>query len=123
MDAAELKRIGAELKRVTSALDSFEKTAHKTLLGEISRRDALASQLSTVIGTFDHADKTLAEVTKYGIDKLGLSCPAGHEETALNAYFAARKASPLAYRARQQAGQALGRDRRLPQQTLETQHI
>ena len=74
-------------------MDSSQKErAHKTLLGEISRRDSLASELSQHIGTFDHADKTLDEVTQYGIDKLGLTCPAGHEETALNAYFAAKKA-------------------------------
>ncbi|MHC5543236.1 DUF2213 domain-containing protein, partial [Singulisphaera rosea] len=92
MDAAELKRVSAELKSVKAAMDSLTKVTHKSLLGEVSRRDALASQLSQHIGTFDHADKTLAEVTKYGIDKLGLDCPAGHEETALNAFFKAKKA-------------------------------
>ena len=97
MDAAELKRVSTELKTVTSALDSFKKSAHKTLLSEISRRDALASTLSQHIGTFDHSDKTLAEVTEYGIQKLGIACPKGHEETALNAFFAGKKASPLAF--------------------------
>ncbi len=97
MDAAELKRVSTELKTVTSALDSFKKSAHKTLLSEISRRDALASTLSQHIGTFDHADKTLAEFTEYGIQKLGIACPKGHEETALNAFFAGKKASPLAF--------------------------
>lgn len=96
MDAA-LKSVTAELKTVTSALDSFKKDAHKSLLSEISRRDELAGKLSQHVGTFDHADKTLDEVTRYGIDKLGISCPAGHEETALNAYFAGKKASPLAF--------------------------
>ncbi len=81
----------AALKSVTAELAAFKKGAHKTLLNEISRRDELASKLSGVIGTFDHADKTLDEVTRYGIDKLGLACPSGHEETALNAYFAAKK--------------------------------
>ena len=97
MDAAELKRVSAELKTVTAALDSFKKDAHKSLLNEISRRDELASKLSQHIGTFDHADKTLDEVTKYGIDKLGLDCPAGHEETALNAFFAAKKSSNVGF--------------------------
>jgi ADP-ribose pyrophosphatase YjhB (NUDIX family) len=97
MDAAELQRVSTQLKAVTSELDSFKKSAHKALLNEISRRDALASQLSQHIGTFDHADKTLDEVTRYGIDKLGLTCPAGHEETALNAYFAAKKASSVGF--------------------------
>ena len=97
MDAAELKRMSAELKTVTSALDSFKKDAHKSLLSEISRRDELAGKLSQHIGTFDHADKTLDEVTDYGIQQLGITCPKGHEETALNAYFAGKKASPLAF--------------------------
>lgn len=97
MDAAELKRVSARLEAVTSALDSFKKSAHKSLLSEVSRRDELASKLSQHVGTFDHADKTLDEVTQYGIDKLGISCPKGHEETALNAYFAGKKASPLAF--------------------------
>lgn len=90
MDAAELKAVKAELA-------SFKATAHKTILSEISRRDALAQQLSQHIGTFDHADKTLAEVTKYGIEKLGITCPAGHEETALNAYLSGKKASTTGF--------------------------
>jgi mutator protein MutT len=97
MDAAELKRVSAELKSVKSAMDSLTKVTHKSLLSEVSRRDALAAQLSKHIGTFDHADKTLGEVTKYGIEKLGLDCPAGHEETALNAFFAAKKLSDTGF--------------------------
>jgi 8-oxo-dGTP pyrophosphatase MutT (NUDIX family) len=97
MDALELKRVSAELKVVTSALDSFKKDAHKSLLNEISRRDELAGKLSQQIGTFDHADKTLDEVTEYGIQKLGIACPKGHEETALNAYFAGKKASSIGF--------------------------
>jgi hypothetical protein len=90
MDAAELKRVSAELS-------SLKNSVHKTVLSEISRRDALAAQLSQHIGTFDHADKTLDEVTEYGISKLGIACPKGHEETALNAYFAGKKASPVGF--------------------------
>ncbi|OWK47577.1 hypothetical protein FRUB_01276 [Fimbriiglobus ruber] len=37
------------------------------------------------------------EVTTYGIEKLGLTCPAGHEETALNAFFAAKKSSTTGF--------------------------
>jgi mutator protein MutT len=94
MDAAELKRLSAEVKALKVALDSRPQGTHKSLLSEAARTAALAQQLSTVIGTFDHSDKTLDEVIKYGLDKLGLDCPAGHEETALNAYFAAAKKSP-----------------------------
>ena len=97
MDAAELKRLQAEVKSLKATMDSLPKVTHKSLLSEAARCNALAQQLSQHIGTFDHADKTLDEVTRYGIDKLGLTCPAGHEETALNAYFAAKKASSVGF--------------------------
>ena len=94
MDAAELKALKAEVKALKVAMDAQPKVTHKSILSEAARTAALAQQLSQHIGTFDHADKTLDEVTKYGIEKLGLDCPAGHEETALSAYFAAAKKSP-----------------------------
>jgi uncharacterized protein len=97
MDAAELKRLQAEVKTLKAGMDSLPKVTHKSLLSEVARCNALAEQLSKHIGTFDHADKTLDEVTQYGIEKLGIACPKGHEETALNAYFAGKKASPLAF--------------------------
>jgi 8-oxo-dGTP pyrophosphatase MutT (NUDIX family) len=97
MDAAEIKRLDAEVKAMKSAMDSLAKVTHKSLLNEVSRRDHLAQQLSQHIGTFDHADKTLAEVTEYGIKQLGLDCPKGHEETALNVFFAAKKPSTTGF--------------------------
>lgn len=102
MDAAELKTLKAEVKTLKSAMDSLtkatqEKVTYKSLLTEAARANALAQQISTVIGTFDHADKTLDEVTRYGIDKLGIDCPAGHEETALRAYFTGKKTSTSAF--------------------------
>ncbi|OWK42454.1 Phage protein [Fimbriiglobus ruber] len=95
MDASEVKRlIRSEIK---AAMDAQPKVTHKSLISEAARTAALASQLSQHIGTFDHADKTLDEVTTYGIEKLGLTCPAGHEETALNAFFAAKKSSTTGF--------------------------
>ena len=63
----------------------------KTIMREISRRDTLASKLSNHIGTFDHSQKTVAEVAKYGVKKLGLNCKVGHEESVLSGYLAASK--------------------------------
>ena len=63
----------------------------KALLIEISKRDDLASKLSNFVGAFDHKAKTLFEVAKYGIKKLGLSCKPGHEESVLSGYLAGRK--------------------------------
>ena len=71
-------------------MDSFKKTAHKTLLNEISAATLGFQALSTVIGTFDHADKTLDEVTKYGIESWA-SLPGRPRGNGPNAYFAAKK--------------------------------
>lgn len=69
----------------------------KSLLREISQRDALASQLSNHIGTFDHAEKTLHEVALYGVKKLGLICEKGTEKSVLQGFLAGRKASTVAH--------------------------
>lgn len=63
----------------------------KALIREISQRDALASKLSQHVGTFDHAEMTLAEVASYGVKKLGLTCKAGHETSVLDGYLAGAK--------------------------------
>lgn len=83
--AAQLTAQDARLKVLeTGALDA------KAVITEVAQRDALAEKLSFHVGVFDHADKTLAEVVKYGMDKLELTAPAGHEQTALSAYLAAK---------------------------------
>lgn len=88
-----------ELKRVSDELEGLKKDGLKTMLAEVSARDTLAKNLSEHVGTFDHAEMTLGEVAKYGVDKLKLKCPAGHEVTALDGFFAAKKSSPGAFAA------------------------
>jgi hypothetical protein len=66
----------------------------KGILQHIAQRDALAEKLSTFIGTFDHSEKTLEDVAKYGCEKLGLKTPAGSETIALDAYFHNRNSKP-----------------------------
>lgn len=88
MDAA-IKGIRAD---VTAALDKLTKGAPiamdaKAIVSEINARDALAQRLSLHLGTFDHSSMTRAEVVKYGLEKLGLTAPEGHEGTALDAYL------------------------------------
>ena len=68
-------------------------SAMKKVLREITVRDKLAAQLSQHIGVFDHKDKTVAEVARYGVKKLGLHCKRGHEESALSGFLAGKKAS------------------------------
>ena len=80
----------AQVKSLTAQVEALKSGGVKALLGEIAKRDALASQISKFVGSFDCADKTLAEVAKYGVEKLGLTVPAGHEQIALDAYFVGR---------------------------------
>ena len=85
-DGDEEKKDG-DMSKENKGMDS----QLKSIMREISRRDTLASKLSNHIGTFDHSQKTVAEVAKYGVKKLGLSCKAGHEESVLSGYLAASK--------------------------------
>lgn len=81
LDAA-LKRI-AKLEAGAAAMDS-------ALVSTIADRDALASRLSQFVGTFDSARMTVADVAKYGVQKLGIKCPAGAEQIALDSWMQGR---------------------------------
>ncbi|MDE2471810.1 MAG: DUF2213 domain-containing protein [Bradyrhizobium sp.] len=69
-------------------MDAAPALTVKQLMAQIARRDALAGKLSQHVGTFDHAEMTEQEVAQYGIAKLGLSAPAGHEAAMLAGYLA-----------------------------------
>jgi len=84
------KAMDAKIATLSKELNELKASGTKVLLQEISQRDALAAKLSLHVGTFDHKDKTLAEVAAYGIKKLNLSCDEGHEKSMLDGYLAAR---------------------------------
>ena len=75
-------------KKDVAGMDSM-----KSVIKEISKRDALARKLSHHIGAFDHSEKTFAEVAAYGVKKLGLSCKPGFESAVLDGYLAGAKVS------------------------------
>jgi len=81
MDAA------VQIAGLQSQIEALKKDGLKTVLGEIAQRDALARQISSFVGAFDHADKTLAEVAAYGVEKFGLKCAKGQEIAALQGYL------------------------------------
>lgn len=87
MDAAELlavvKKLQKQVNAMTTGMDASD------VMAEIAGRDKMARRLSAVVGTFDHAEMTAAQVAKYGADKLGITCKAGHEMTAVDAYISA----------------------------------
>ena len=85
MDAKIAKAVAKALQGVQTGMDS------KTVIAEINSRNTLAGQLSQHIGTFDHADMTLAEVAAYGVDKLGIKCAKGQEQSALTGYLHGRQ--------------------------------
>lgn len=75
-------------KEDDKAMDAAPAVTLKSLMAQVSRRDALAKSLAPHIGTFDHAEMDEAEVAKYGVKKLGLNVPAGQEAAALAGYLA-----------------------------------
>ena len=81
----------AQIKSLQRQVHILKSNGTKALLKEISQRDYLANKLSQHIGTFDHASKTLDEVVKYGVKKLGLKSIPGHEQSVLSGYLAAAK--------------------------------
>lgn len=96
MDAkvlAALDSVSKQLESVTKRLEAVEKGQtgmDASLVGSIADRDALASRLSGFVGTFDHARMTVADVAKYGVEKLKIPCAAGQERIALDAYLHGR---------------------------------
>lgn len=87
MDAAE--RVAAPLRAQIARLEAG---SVKAVLGQIAKRDQLASQLSGFVGTFDASEMTLDEVAKYGVKKLEIPTMDGQEVSAIMAYLHGRKA-------------------------------
>lgn len=75
MDAAEVSKLVAAALANNAA--------------SLKRRDALAKQLSAHIGTFDHSDMSESDVAAYGVKKLSITVPAGHEAAVLQGYLMA----------------------------------
>lgn len=89
IDSAAFKALKAELAELKAAkpvaLDSG------AILAQIADRDALASQVSQFVGTFDHSRMTLDGVAAYGVEKLGIKTAKGSERIALDAWLQGRK--------------------------------
>lgn len=94
-----IERTGAAMDALERQFADFKANSTKTILAEVAAKNVLADKLSHHIGTFDHADKTLSEVAKYGVDKLGIPCVAGNEHAVLNGYLHNRNVSTVGYAA------------------------
>lgn len=85
MDAAESVALRAQLKTAQDSIEDLRTNGIKSLLGEVSKRDAMANAASAHIGTFDCADKTLKETAIYVGEKLGLDCGEADAIASVNA--------------------------------------
>lgn len=86
----EASGMDAAIKSLQAEVKALRRDAFKAVVGEVSRRDALARDASVVVGTFDHADMTEQEVAAYAAKKIGLQCQAGQELAAVRGYLAAQ---------------------------------
>ena len=96
-DKAKVEGMDAALKTMATELETLKKSGIKSMLAEISARDALASKISSHVGAFDHADKTLAEVAAYGVEKLGIQCEKGQERAALDGFLHNREVNKTGF--------------------------
>ncbi len=92
----EAGSMDAKLRKLGREFESFKKDGVKAIFSEINAAGKLAKELSYHVGTFDHAVMTVADVAKYGVDKLNLVCKAGQEEAAVIGFLAGRQAQTIA---------------------------
>lgn len=95
------------LKVAEQTVRDLTANATKTVMADIAKRDALVSRLTPHIGTFDHAEKTLAEVAVYGCEKLQIKVAADAALPALEGYLTAKPAATPAARAQVAADASL----------------
>lgn len=74
-----------------AAMDAAE--LERSFMERMSKRNALAAQLSQHIGTFAHDSMTYDAVVAYGIEKLGVKAEKGHEAVTLQGFLQARPAT------------------------------
>lgn len=68
-------------------LEAVKADAIKQAMDQIAARDDLADKLSKVVGAFDHKRMDLAELAKYGVDKLELAADEGEQLAVLKGYL------------------------------------
>lgn len=87
----------ATLQGQIAALSAKPAMDEAAIVAISADRADLVERLSTHIGTFDHGRMTIAQISAYGVEKLGIkNVPKGHERVALDAALQAKTApSPV----------------------------
>lgn len=92
-DDEKKEGMDAAIVELRSELQSVKKDGIKAMLKEVNARNELYGKVSEFVGAFDCSVMTTEEVAQYGIEKLGLKCPKGTEQVALDSFFHGRKAT------------------------------
>lgn len=77
---------------VAKTLSTMQPKLMKQMAMDAAERDTVIREVSSVIGTFDAAEKTTGEVLSYGLEKVGIKAPKGQEQGAWAGYMAGRSA-------------------------------
>jgi hypothetical protein len=86
MDSA-LKSLQDEVKTLKStAMDG------NTLIKAHAEKQALANQVSQIVGAFDHADLDAQGVAEYALGKMGIACDSGQELPMMKGILLSRQA-------------------------------
>lgn len=88
---AEPPKDDADTEKKASGMDAKPAPTLKELMAQVSRRDALAKQVSAHVGTFDHSAMDEADVAAYAVQKLGLKAGKGQEAAVLDGFLQAAK--------------------------------
>jgi hypothetical protein len=83
----EKKAVDIEEEKKAMAQDAMD--AKIALKEEFKSRDKLASEISKVVGAFDHLDMDFKEVVDYGLKKLDIKADKGQELATLKGYLSA----------------------------------
>ena len=95
-DPLKTKQVKEADDKLTDKVNGVEKAVDELpakVLQMIAQRDALYQQVSTLVGTFDHASMTEAQVAQYACDKLDdlKGTPADKAVDVLKGYLKAQK--------------------------------
>jgi uncharacterized protein len=98
MDAAAIFKIVSNAvsqatKPLNDKIAKLEGSAmdERAIMKSINDRNALGARLSQVVGQFNYQEKTLAEVAKYGVEKLSIACDSGQEVIAVKSFLQGRQ--------------------------------
>lgn len=87
-----------DMKTAMDAMEAkivdLQTNGEKLFIQRAAQRDLLVQGLSAHIGAFDHSEMTLAEVAKYGADKLDLDCAEGQAVAGVKGYLKAAQKAP-----------------------------